>query len=242
MACKLVANSISALRKIAAAEILESNQGLSYPIEDGYVLPNSIANIYAQGKQNDVALMLGWNLDDKVSGPPVKALLYEQQLEKQYGANAKKVLQYYPATNDSIAAISQDNLSRDAFFGVQGFAWANAQIKKGKSKVFVYNFNRKLPAYSAATNFGAFHTGEVPYVFNNLKTVHRPWQDIDIQLADQMSSYWVNFTKTGNPNGANLTHWPAYSTTDDRVLILAEKIRAENIPFKQGLDVLSRIY
>lgn len=26
-----------------------------------------------------------------------------------------------------------------------------------------------------------------------------------------MNRYWVNFIKTGNPNGGNLTHWPASS-------------------------------
>ena len=238
----LHANSIEDLRKLSATEILQSNQGLSYPIEDGYVLPSSIANIYAKGKQNDVALMLGWNLDDKVSGPPVKADIYKQQIQKQYGANAEKIFQYYPATNDSIAAISQDNLSRDATFGVQGFALANAQLQEGKSKVFVYNFNRKLPAYSAATNFGAFHTGEVPYVFNNLKTVHRPWEDIDVQLADKMSTYWANFAKSGNPNGQTMPYWPSYSKEKQQVLILAEKIQVQNLPFKQALEVLSSIY
>ena len=238
----LHANSIEDLRKLSSTEILQSNQGLSYPIEDGYVLPSSIADIYANGKQNDVALILGWNLDDKVSGPPVKADLFKQQIQKQYGINADKIFQYYPASNDSIAAISQENLSRDAFFGVQGFAWANAQTQKGKSKVFLYNFNRKLPAYTSATNFGAFHTGEVPYVFNNLKTVHRPWEDVDIQLADQMSTYWANFAKTGNPNGNDLHQWPSYTPQNDKVLILAEKIRAEHLPFKNGLEVLSKLY
>jgi para-nitrobenzyl esterase len=239
---KLNANSIDDLRKLSAQQILKSSSGLAYPIEDGYVLPSSIADIYAKGVQNDVALILGWNFDDRVSGPPVKAEAYKIQLQKQYGANVEKVLQYYPATNDSIAAISQDNLNRDAFFGVQGFAWANAQLQKGKSNIYVYNFNRKLPAYTAASNFGAFHTGEVPYVFNNLKTVNRPWQDVDMQLADQMSTYWVNFVKTGNPNGSKLTQWPTYTTQKGQVMILAEKIRQEELPFKQGLEVLSTLY
>ena len=239
---KLNARSIEDLRKLSAQNIFNAKQGLTYPIEDGYVLPSSIADIYANGKQNDVALILGWNLDDKVTGPPVKAEAYKQQLQKQFGTNADKVLQYYPATNDIIAAASQDNLSRDGFFGVQGYAWANAQLLKGKSNVFVYNFNRKLPSYSAASNFGAFHTGEVPYVFNNLKTVNRPWEEIDIQLADQVSNYWVNFVKTGNPNGTNLTIWPAYNTQKEQVLIINKQTEAKLMPFKEGLQILSTIY
>ena len=239
---KLNARSIEDLRKLSAQNIFNAKQGLTYPIEDGYVLPSSIADIYANGKQNDVALILGWNLDDKVTGPPVSAEAYKQQLQKQFGTNADKVLQYYPATNDVIAAASQDNLSRDGFFGVQGYAWANAQLLKGKSNVFLYNFNRKLPSYSAASNFGAFHTGEVPYVFNNLKTVNRPWEEIDIQLADQVSNYWVNFVKTGNPNGTNLTIWPAYNAQKEQVLIINKQTEAKLMPFKEGLQILSTIY
>ena len=82
----------------------------------------------------------------------------------------------------------------------------------------------------------------MPYVFNNLKTVNRPWEDIDIQLADQLSSYWVNFVKSGNPNGGNLTHWPAYTTEKDQVLIIDQQTTATNMPFKDGLRILSTLY
>ena len=37
------------------------------------------------------------------------------------------------------------------------------------------------------------------------------WTDVDKKLADTMSSYWVNFAATGNPNGKGLPAWPAYS-------------------------------
>ena len=79
-------------------------------------------------------------------------------------------------------------------------------------------------------------------MFNNLKTVNRPFEDADIQLADQMSNYWVNFIKTGNPNGAKLTNWPVYTSEKDQVLILDKQIRATPMPFKEGLRILSTVY
>jgi para-nitrobenzyl esterase len=46
-------------------------------------------------------------------------------------------------------------------------------------------------------------------VWNNLQIRDWPWENDDRRLADVMSSYWVNFAKRGNPNGARLPSWPA---------------------------------
>ena len=41
------------------------------------------------------------------------------------------------------------------------------------------------------------------------------WQVGDHKLADMMSSYWVNFIATGDPNGKGLPQWQAYNTKND---------------------------
>ena len=56
-------------------------------------------------------------------------------------------------------------------------------------------------------DFGAFHSSDLIYGFNNLQRMKRPWTETDRKVADQASSYWVNFVKTGNPNGENLPKW-----------------------------------
>ena len=69
---------------------------------------------------------------------------------------------------------------------------------------------RGLPQRLPRLKVGAFHCAELAYVFGTQNTVDRPWEAIDRQLADVMSSYWVRFAATGNPNGPNLPDWPAY--------------------------------
>jgi para-nitrobenzyl esterase len=54
---------------------------------------------------------------------------------------------------------------------------------------------------------GAYHTSELPYVFNNLeKNPFTQWKPEDQKIANIMSSYVVNFVKNLNPNG--LPYWP----------------------------------
>ncbi len=72
---------------------------------------------------------------------------------------------------------------------------------------------------------GATHTAELSYMFNNLLP-GTPWTDVDRKLADMMSTYWVNFAATGNPNGAGLPEWPAYSEKSGAAIVLGDTVSA----------------
>ena len=146
-------------------------------------------------------------------------------------------LKFYPAGNDAEAYTSQIANARDMIFGVQNYTWANVQTTTGKAKVYLYNFNRKVPATGEFVKYGAFHTGEVAYALNNLKFLkNRPLEKKDEQLADIMSSYWVNFATTGNPNGKGLPEWPAYNTKENMLIMFDEKTVAQKLPSKDALD------
>ena len=216
----LSASSIADLRKMPAEELMKKAQGFRGVVVDGYVLPDAIVNIFNQGKENKVGLLTGWNQDEGLMfGPPKKAEDFKKDAEKNYGADAQTFLQYYPASTDEEAQASQLNLSRDQIFGAQNYAWANIASSQG-SKVYVYRFTRKVPATGEYVKYGAFHTGEVPYAYDNLKFVNRPWEQIDHDLANVMSSYWANFIKTGDPNGKSLPVWDAYNTTGKKIMLM----------------------
>ena len=106
VAKSLNANSLADLRKIPAEEIMKKGQGFGGPNIDGYVLPESIVNIFAAGKENKVALLTGWNQDEGIMfGQTKNAESFKNEMAEKYGADAQKVLEYYPASNDSIAAL-----------------------------------------------------------------------------------------------------------------------------------------
>ena len=237
MAQTLNVTSIKELRNISADTLL-AIRGMFGPVIDGYVLPDAIANIFAQGKENNVGLLTGWNEDEGlVFGPKKNAAAFREDAAKEYGSDASTLLKYYPANTDDEAAASQMNLSRDMIFGVQNYTWANVASKQG-GKVYVYRFTRTPPYADAKTNFGAFHTAEVPYAYGNLKFVNRPWEAADHRLANTMSSYWVNFITSGNPNGKGLPQWRRYVISTKKIMKLDVNAGAEEIPDAASLDFL----
>lgn len=80
------------------------------------------------------------------------------------------------------------------------------QNRTGDANVYLYHFERDLPYAEGMQDYGAFHTGEVPYAYNNLKMSPRPWTAADRRLADQVSDYWVNFARNGDPNCGGAVH------------------------------------
>ena len=238
-ATSLNASTIEDLRNLPAEQLLQESPRLGGVIVDDYVLPEPIPQIFAEGKENKISLLTGWNENEGIMfGPAKKAVDFIKDAQQQYGDDAKTFLQYYPANNDSEAAVSQLNLSRDQIFGVQNYTWANLQSEQPNAKVFVYRFARKVPATGEYIKYGAFHTGEVPYAYDNLKFVNRPWEDVDHQLANIMSSYWANFAKSGDPNGEALPVWPAYTTSNKVVMILDKQPEAKPLPDIASLDFM----
>ncbi|WP_370455732.1 MULTISPECIES: carboxylesterase/lipase family protein [unclassified Imperialibacter] len=236
------AGSLADLRKVSPEELMKAPWGLRGSIIDGYVLPAHIADIFAAGKQNQVDLLTGWNQDEGLLFGPVKnASDFKAQISQQYGDNAGKVLTYYPASDDAEATQSQLNLSRDMIFGLQNYAWANVQAKQGKTNVYVYRFTRKVPGTGEYAKYGAFHTGEVPYAYDNLEFVDRPWEAVDRELEATMSGYWANFVKTGNPNGKSLPEWPTYKPDAKQVMLLGAEVEAKPIPDGAALDAMAAI-
>ncbi|MFD1144796.1 carboxylesterase/lipase family protein [Larkinella insperata] len=237
----LGAASLAELRTKPADEILQKAQGIRGPIIDGYVLPQSVAQLFAAGKANPITLLTGWNEDEGMAfGPKKKADEYRRQLEQQYGDQAQTLLKFYPGTTDAEAAESQVKLSRDLIFGAQNYTWANLQARQGRP-VYVYRFTRKLPATGEYAHYGAFHTGEVAYAFDNLRFIDRqlrPLEPTDDKLARIISTYWANFIKTGDPNGPGLPSWPAYTTQRRQIAVLGDAVKAQPLPDAASLDFL----
>lgn len=230
------AQTLAQLRAMPADKIGAGRGGAS-PIVDGYVLPGQAYSIFSEGRQNDVPLLTGWNADDGVSfASPPTAEAFRAQAQRNYGDLADTFLKAFPANTDAEAAASQRALNRDPGFAWQGRTWARLQSKTGRSKVFLYYFDRTAPGTAEQTKYGAFHSGEIAYALNTLARWDRPWTAVDRKLSEEMSTYWVNFAKTGDPNGRGVPAWPVFTRADERSMKLGETLEPIPTPARAELD------
>ena len=235
------AGSIAELRTKPADEILAS-RGPGSPIVDGYVIPEPMIDIFSKGKQNDIPLILGWNEDEGFGGPPQPANVFREQVKQRFGEKADEFLELFPLSTDEEAIKIQNALGVLQTFGLQSYEWMMLQNQTGTSKVFMYRFDRDVPFADGMNDHGAFHTGEVPYAYNNLKMSPRPWSETDYELADKMSDYWVNFATNGNPNSAGLPTWEACTTENLKSMFFDAEIILDELPDLNLLKFLDEFY
>ena len=94
--------------------------------------------------------------------------------------------------------------------------WCENQLKLGRTPSYLYLFDRKLPGDDA----GSFHSSDLWYVFETYPRCWRPWEERDIALSKEMSAYWANFVKTGDPNGEGIPLWKPYTSDHHEPMLL----------------------
>ena len=216
---------------------------------DGWVFPDSVYDIFAAGRQHDVPVIVGSNADEMtmLGGAAGAETLeqYRETIRNEYGEHADALLAAFPAATDEEAQRARMASGTDATFGWEMRTWAR-MMETVSSPAYLYFFSRVPPAPDA-DRYGAYHTAEIPYVFDNFGVsphpyANRDYTDTDRRLSDILASYWVNMAATGNPNGEGLPEWPAYDPEADAALHVGDAITVERGIRKDRLDFFDRYY
>lgn len=205
------AATLEQLRATPWQKLASTEQHLRFaPIVDGYLLPRPVAIILAAGKQNDVVSLTGINTGELQGlvgpqGMPTTVEGYQQEAKRRFGSTADEFLNLYPVTAEPQIKSALQESARDGNLAAL-YLWAQVRGKTSKTPVYEYIWDHALPGPNAP-RYGAFHSSELPYVFNTLSMSDRPFTQQDQQIAQAMSSYWANFIARGDPNGEGLAHW-----------------------------------
>ena len=198
------ASSLAELRAMPAEQLLKATATAGFgrfPIcVDGYFFPKSPLEIYENGNQAHVPLLVGWNSQEMtyqmVLGQDKPTLEnFKKAVEKLYGEKGAEALNVYSASNDEEAEQVATDLAGDRFIGFSTWKWSNIQSRTGGKPVFRYLYARARPVMrpemgnataglaggvikdsSAAKTpkmpaaRGAVHSAEIEYALGNLPT------------------------------------------------------------------------
>jgi len=213
LATRLHADNLVALRALpASAFVAKGVPGISRaPVVDGKVVPSDIATAYRAQRDARVPVLLGWNSNEAASffGNVTRAKYLA--LLKPFGPLAPDLLRIYPANDDAEAAQSAIDMAGDTEFGWRGWSLAEARVASNSPPLFLYQFDNPPPHPNGSRTHGAIHSDELRYVWGN-DDPEGKWPAADKDLGATVQTYWVNFARTGNPNGPGLVRWPSYRT------------------------------
>jgi para-nitrobenzyl esterase len=242
---KLGAADIKSARALTAEQIQKAAGGgmgggsSFWPVADGVAIPGDPYELYEKGRFNDTPILVGTNSNEGglFARGPVTVAAFEKQIRSGYGEKADVLLSAYPHSTDAEASRSSADVFREFAFAWPTWAWARMQTQKGKGKAFVYYYDHRTPD----SPDGANHAAEVTYVFGNFGGSGAP-NPKDLALSDLIRSYWINFARTGDPNGSGLPQWPTFADNDQKVMFFDTSASAKPIQNLEKLKAFDAYY
>ena len=238
-------STLEELRKLDAETLIQTQYKNSSMTVDGYALPKTPYEIYSEGGQNEEILLNGCNLNEADCFLIPQYLFsfqalpnlnnYKERLQDVFKDETDNLLSIYDGkinTDDDAYKAFMEIIST-YWFVYPHESWSNMAYNNGV-KVYRYLFTKENGYLST------WHSGEMIYAYKNIESSPRRYRydDTDIALSNKMSSYFINFIKTDDPNGTGLVEWTEWTPTNDKVFEFGTNTSMIDDPFNHLYDFL----
>jgi len=221
-------------RRVLAVEkhLLEKSPRSFAPTIDGSLVGEEVAAGFAAGHESRIPLIIGSNDDE--TGFDGELDIREELASS--GATSDELRGLYPDLARSSGRAAR--FYTDKFFSEPVRLLARLHAGNG-APTFRYRFAYVPEARRANPEGG--HGRELQFIFG---VEGMPGAGIlsrgDREVANRMRAYWINFAKSGDPNGADLPHWDAAAGNDRLLLITNDRIASGDDPWSERLDRFGR--
>jgi para-nitrobenzyl esterase len=213
-------NAIGFLRAVPAVDIMKAalaaaagdRMGLGASV-DGWVLPESPAKVFAEGRQARVPLITGTNAQEIVSTQTPAKL--REEIQKEYGDLAERAQALY-VKSDPLYGEPGSQWATDVVFRCPSVSQAVWHAAAG-NPTYEYEFEQPAPGRPASV-----HAGELVFLFGTWDKSNAPTA-ADQKVSEQMQTYWANFTRTGSPNGEGQPAWLEFTAKSQDYLAFTAK-------------------
>ena len=244
------AAALAKLRAMKVEEIVDGGQEndgqggpriYSGPILDGKLVVENSTAAYNAGRHARVPLMIGCN-SAEIGGAFVNASSTKEELFSMFGELKEEARAAYDPDGTKDFAEVQTRFNTDKVWGEPARFAAQSVAAKG-DPAYIFLFSYVPAAMKERMRFGPGHGTDISFVFDNLRVPEGGTADpSDKEVARIMNGYWVNFAKTGNPNGEGLPQWPLFNPKTNQILDVQSdgKPVAKPDPRKARLDVIEK--
>ena len=244
------AAALAKLRALKVEEIVDGGQETngqggpriySGPILDGKLVTETAESAYKAGRQARVPLMIG-NNSAEIGGNFVNASKSKEELFSMFGELAAEAKAAYDPDGNKEFAEVQTRFNTDKVWA-EPARFTAASFAAVGDPAYIFLFSYVPAAMKERMKYGPGHGTDISFAFDNLRAPNGATvAPEDKEVARIMNAYWVNFAKTGNPNGNGLPQWPLYSPKTDQILdIQADgKPVAKPDPRKARFDVIEK--
>ncbi|CAN5475598.1 carboxylesterase family protein [soil metagenome] len=245
------ATTAEALRAVPAQELLDSYLARPerwMPIADGDFIARPVREIFAAGEQVAVPLLTGWNADEgSTFGFSRDLASFEDKLAKRFGDRLAQAQKLYPATTDAGAKAASLSLVGDELFASGVHAAVRSHTRKAPSWLYYFDHlqpfkpgqrYRESGDAEPAKALGVFHSSEYAYIFGTTGVLTRDWGADDARVTQLMQRIWLNFARTGNPNGEGVPQWPTFDEHSRSMLRLAAAPALIDLPRLAQLELV----
>ncbi|HEY2145860.1 MAG TPA: carboxylesterase family protein [Steroidobacteraceae bacterium] len=228
-------SNVADLQKVSWQQLLEAQAAASAsapglgggPVLDGKYLTHDPFDPVAPPESADIPLIVSTTLEDAalaltnftLNEADLKALL-----EKRYNDKGTDILamyrKYYPEKSPYLI---QAQVFTDAGFRRSAFKQAELKAAQARGAIYMYEWDWPTPSFGG--RYGAVHGLDVSGSFREA----RDGNDM-ARVADQLSSCWVAFAKTGDPNNSRIPPWPTYDAKSRATMVFGTPTQMENDP------------